>query len=83
MSLFPQPVLKPPGPSTVRFLRGYRLGQGSGLDAAFHSKTNLPVEFLNPLAKMIPSNRFDQEFLDEVGPSLGVSVGLALRRADD
>ncbi len=55
----------------------------SGLDAAFHSKTNIPVEHLNPLAKMVPSSRFDQEFLEEVGPSLGVSVGLALRRADD
>jgi type IV pilus assembly protein PilM len=55
----------------------------SGLAAAFQGKTNIPVEHLNPLAKMIRSNRFDQEFLDEVGPSLGVSVGLALRRMDD
>jgi len=55
----------------------------SGLDAAFQGKTNIPVEHLNPLAKMIPSSRFDQEFLEEVSPSLGVSVGLALRRVDD
>jgi type IV pilus assembly protein PilM len=55
----------------------------SGLDAAFHSKTNIPVEHLNPLARRIPSSRFDQEFLEEVGPTLGVSVGLALRRMDD
>ena len=55
----------------------------SGLDAAFHAKTNLPVEYLNPLARMIPSSRFDQDFLKAVGPSLGVSVGLALRRTDD
>jgi type IV pilus assembly protein PilM len=55
----------------------------SGLDAAFQSKTNIPVEHLNPLAKVIPSSRFDEEFLEEVSPSLGVSVGLALRRADD
>ena len=38
---------------------------------------------LNPLAKVVPSSRFDQEFLEEVGPSLGVGVGLALRRRDD
>ena len=55
----------------------------SGLDAAFHAKTNLPVEYLNPLARAISSSRFDQDFLKEVGPSLGVSVGLALRRTDD
>jgi len=55
----------------------------SGLDAAFHAKTNIPVEHMNPLARVIPSSRFDQEFLQEVGPSLGVSVGLALRRTDD
>ncbi len=55
----------------------------SGLDAAFQAKTNIPVEHLNPLAKVVPSSRFDQEFLEEVGPSLGVSVGLALRRRDD
>jgi type IV pilus assembly protein PilM len=55
----------------------------SGLDAAFQSKTNIPVEHLNPLTRMIPSSRFDQEFLEEVSPSLGVGVGLALRRTDD
>jgi type IV pilus assembly protein PilM len=55
----------------------------SGLDAAFQQKTNIPVEHLNPLAKVIPSSRFDEEFLEEVSPSLGVSVGLALRRTDD
>jgi type IV pilus assembly protein PilM len=55
----------------------------SGLDAAFQAKTNIPVEHLNPLARVVPSSRFDQQFLEEVGPSLGVSVGLALRRRDD
>jgi len=55
----------------------------SGLDTAFQGKTNLPVERFDPLAKVIPSSRFDAEYLEEVGPSLGVSVGLALRRVDD
>jgi hypothetical protein len=32
---------------------------------------------------MLPSNRFEPELLDQVGPSLGVSVGLALRRVDE
>jgi Tfp pilus assembly PilM family ATPase len=31
---------------------------------------------------MLPSNKFDQHYLDEVAPSLGVSVGLALRQDD-
>ena len=55
----------------------------SGLDEAFQAKMNLPVEHLNPLGKMIPSSRFDPEYLEEVGPALGVGVGLALRRTDD
>ncbi len=55
----------------------------SGLDAAFQGKTNLPVEMLNPLARLVPGSQVDQAFLDEVAPSLGVSVGLALRRMDD
>jgi hypothetical protein len=31
---------------------------------------------------MAPSSKFDQELLDELAPSLGVSVGLAMRRLD-
>jgi type IV pilus assembly protein PilM len=69
-----------------RIARVYLSGGGSrvsGLDAAFQGKTNLPVERLNPLAKVVPSSKFDSDYLDEVGPSLAVSVGLALRRMDD
>jgi type IV pilus assembly protein PilM len=54
----------------------------SGFEAAFHERTGLPVETLNPLSRMLPSNKFDQHYLDEVAPSLGVSVGLALRQDD-
>ena len=55
----------------------------SGLDAAFQGKTNLPVERLDPLARVIPSSRFEADFLEKVGPSLGVGIGLAMRRMDD
>ncbi|MBW2396574.1 MAG: type IV pilus assembly protein PilM [Deltaproteobacteria bacterium] len=55
----------------------------SGLDAAFQGKTNLPVEMLNPLARVMPSSKFDQQYLDQVAPLLSVSVGLGLRRTDD
>lgn len=69
-----------------RIARVYLSGGGSkvsGLDSAFQGKTNLPVERLNPLARLVPSSKFDADYLDEVGPSLAVSVGLALRRMDD
>ncbi len=55
----------------------------SGLDAAFQGKTNLPVEMFNPIARVVPSSSCDQAYLDDVAPSLGVSVGLAMRRMDD
>ena len=55
----------------------------SGLEAAFQGKTNLPVERFNPLARVAPSPRLDAEFLEDAGPSLAVSLGLALRRMDD
>ncbi len=54
----------------------------AGFESAFHERTGLPVELLNPLAKMAPSSKFDQELLEELAPSLGVSVGLAMRRMD-
>ena len=55
----------------------------SGLEAAFQGKTNLPVEKLNPLARVSASSRLDADFLEDVAPALGVSLGLALRRMDD
>jgi type IV pilus assembly protein PilM len=55
----------------------------AGLEAAFRERTGLEVELLNPLAKMLPSSRFPSELLDQVGPSLGVGIGLALRRVDE
>jgi type IV pilus assembly protein PilM len=54
-----------------------------GLEATFRERTGLEVETLNPLQKMLPSSRFDPEYLAQVGPSLGVGVGLALRRSDE
>jgi type IV pilus assembly protein PilM len=54
-----------------------------GIDTVFRERTGLEVEILNPLHKMMPSNRFDPEFLAQVGPALGVGIGLALRRVDE
>ena len=55
----------------------------TGLEAAFRERTGLEIELLNPLAKMLPTTRFAPELLDQVGPSLGVGIGLALRRVDE
>lgn len=69
-----------------RISRVFLSGGGSkvsGLDAAFQGKTNLPVERMDPFARIAPSARLDAETLQELGPSLAVSVGLALRRMDD
>jgi Tfp pilus assembly PilM family ATPase len=38
---------------------------------------------MNPLARVTPASKLDEEFLREIGPSLGVGIGLALRRMDD
>ena len=52
----------------------------SGFVETFRERTGFEVEALDPLAKMIPSKKFDSEFLHQVAPSLGVGVGLATRR---
>jgi len=54
----------------------------AGFAQAFHERTGHEVEVLNPLAKMVPSSRFEPDFLDDVAPSLGVALGLAMRRVD-
>jgi type IV pilus assembly protein PilM len=70
----------------VRIQKVYLAGGSSrvsGLESAFRERTGLDVELMNPLARMLPSSRFESEYLDQVGPALGVGVGLALRRVDE
>jgi type IV pilus assembly protein PilM len=54
----------------------------AGLQAAFQERSGAKVEIMDPLARMLPSSRFEADYLDEVAPALGVGVGLALRRMD-
>jgi type IV pilus assembly protein PilM len=54
----------------------------SGFEAAFQGKTNLPVQRLDPLGGITSSDRLDAELLESWGPSLGVSVGLAMRKVE-
>lgn len=53
-----------------------------GLDRAFSEKTDVPVELMNPLARMGASKRFEPDYLEVVSPLLGVGVGLALRSVE-
>jgi type IV pilus assembly protein PilM len=53
----------------------------TGFEAAFRERTGLEVETLNPLTRMLPSTKFEQEYLEMVAPALSVGVGLALREA--
>ncbi|MFA7402913.1 MAG: type IV pilus assembly protein PilM [Pelobacteraceae bacterium] len=47
-------------------------------------KISLPVEKLNPFAKLKYNEKdFDPEYLEEIGPFMAVPVGLAIRRAGD
>jgi type IV pilus assembly protein PilM len=52
----------------------------AGFEKAFHERTGLPVEIMNPFARMVPSSKFELELFEEIAPALGVGVGLALRR---
>jgi len=54
----------------------------SGFLNTFAERTGFEVELMNPLGRMLPSKGFDTAFLDEIGPSLGVGIGLATRRID-
>jgi type IV pilus assembly protein PilM len=47
-------------------------------------KVGIPVEFINPFAKLKYNEKdFDPEYLREIGPLMAVSVGLAIRRVGD
>ncbi len=68
-----------------RIEKVYLAGGGSqvaGFEQAFAERTGLEVARMDPLARMLPNSKWDNEYLDEVGPSLGVGVGLALRRVE-
>jgi type IV pilus assembly protein PilM len=54
----------------------------AGLQAAFQARNGGKVEIMDPLARMLPSSKFEANYLDEVAPALGVGVGLALRRME-
>jgi len=65
------------------FLSG---GASKGLNLAelIGDKIGLPVETINPFAKLKYSEKdFDPEYLQEIAPLMAVTVGLAIRRVGD
>ena len=68
-----------------RISKVYLCGGGAkvaGFLNTFQERTGFEIEILNPLSRMLPSKGFDPVYLDEVGSSLGVGIGLATRRID-
>jgi len=54
----------------------------AGFAHAFQERTGLQVELMNPLSRMLPSKGFEADYLDQVGTTLGVAIGLATRRVE-
>jgi len=54
-----------------------------GLDRRFQEKTGIPVERLDPLSRMLPSSRYESDFVADMAPFLGVGIGLALRNGSE
>jgi len=60
------------------------LAQMKDIDKFFAESIGIPTFKFNPWAKIsYDPNRFDKEYLNYIGPSMAVCVGLALRKIDD
>ena len=70
-----------------RISRVFVSGGGSKvymLVESISEKTGFPVEVINPFAKLKYNEKdFDPEYLQEIGPLMAVTVGLAIRRVGD
>lgn len=72
---------------TDRAIEGIYLSGGAaranGLRENISSLTGIDCQIVDPFKEIEPSDQFDQEYLDEIKTSMGVSVGLAGRRFAD
>jgi type IV pilus assembly protein PilM len=70
-----------------RITKIYVSGGGSKvykLVESISNKTGLTVEVINPFANLKFNEKdFDPEYLQEIGPLMAVTVGLAIRRVGD
>jgi len=54
------------------------------LSRVLEAKLGIPVELLNPFRNIeIDKNQFDPDYIQDVAPIAGISVGLGVRRAGD
>ncbi|GLI33190.1 type IV pilus assembly protein PilM [Desulforhabdus amnigena] len=55
-----------------------------GLERVFQENTGVAVEVFNPLTKVSSDPKtFDPEYLDQIGPQMAISLGLALRKTKE
>jgi len=54
-----------------------------GLDKLFEERVEVPFEIIDPLARVDIGSGVDEERVKELGPALGVAIGLGLRRTDE
>jgi len=65
------------------FLSGGAAGT-YGLISTMESELNIPVEVVDPFRGLRPAEQiFDLDYLNYIGPSMAVAVGLALREEKD
>jgi type IV pilus assembly protein PilM len=55
----------------------------SGLAAAFEERMDVPVEVMNPVARVKVGGGVDAKKIEDLGPALAVGMGLAMRRLDE
>ncbi len=54
-----------------------------GLDRLFEERIEVGFEMVDPLARIDIASSVDEEQVRELGPALGVAIGLGTRRADE
>jgi len=54
-----------------------------GLDKLFQERIEVPFELVDPLARVDIGSSVDEGLVKELGPALGVAIGLGLRRTDE
>jgi len=55
----------------------------AGLAEFLEKETNVPVEIINPFAKMLVNpKQIDMEYLNTVAPEMAIATGLAIRTSD-
>ena len=55
----------------------------SGLANAFEERMDVPVEVIDPLSNVRVGSGVDAKEIEDLGPSLAVGMGLAMRRLDE